>query len=1070
MEEMSPILEIVSAAGLMIGHHGCWQGIPYLWADDLYGEPGRPVARYLFTFTDAAQWNRWEQWGDSFVTEVIEPVYFQTANDISWNLYWISILEEEQLSRIDPRQRLSFSSNTEYTRNLMVTLERLPEWVPVGRISEDETDGEIASPGESWLEQLEQQGLAFCLDEYTQKALDAYVEGTAEVRKAAGESVDAPDERQRLTRLRSVAIPKSFREHYYPKDWVIPFQTVNLLYGPNGTGKTSVLSAIELAMTGEIRSFADLKGTRAEAGVVLSAEVDGCMVELSPPQDAAEKKERERQFYKSRNTNRTAPQLQNLFHRFNYLSVEETFLFASEQPDISEIFSQILYGPETSGMWRNLERYREKCSSLITNYEQDLADLGSRWKELSQVSAEDQAVLRAYVDASGLRFGPEMSLDDILAQTQTLLAEYDKVREFAPILSQDQLQEMQKRRTEQRRMVGEKIEILEKNLEQAEARRDDLIKREARLQETCQKVEQSLAPAQALEPLVKQLQFRMNHETALEEYQQCLVLQAACKETVDQLAGFLRLYEEILETPPLKSVEQIREEMRELQNKRLSLNEMLNTQQSQIEQEKFAQEKRTTLLSALKTTGLELYQLDQHRDTCPLCGTGGITEAVLQKYLEKVPTQGSQRLEKLHQAAFDTESEIQNAASFLKKLGQQEIAAQEYHDALNTVRERFPEIQSAAGLRQEYTNAQRQLQTAKVRADQIRRSLQAELEKSNVTGTIRDVWNSRQRLLNQIPFKYAPLRQETSDQGIIDAAANVQQELENRKEAYNRHLSQCQDMLKKQKDQPDRLMQLLTQKQEQLVQLEREVLRLERISAFWTAVGPVVTDPALSGRAVRSMCQHIRGLASGILVSIHREEEKRAYQEKMDDIAGKLARCRTLQNALEHLQSPKVFAEAFIARNVAKISRIFLALHSPQEFSGLDIKDHKLVAFRNEEMVPISQMSTGQRTALVIAVFFQMNLATPSVPGFLLLDEPVANIDDLNVLALMDFLRQIAVTHRRQIFFTTANRNVAKLFRRKFSFLLEDFQELRFFREKEHFLRIEKRSYDQSRLLEHPNL
>ena len=127
--------------------------------------------------------------------------------------------------------------------------------------------------------------------------------------------------------------------------------------------------------------------------------------------------------------------------------------------------------------------------------------------------------------------------------------------------------------------------------------------------------------------------------------------------------------------------------------------------------------------------------------------------------------------------------------------------------------------------------------------------------------------------------------------------------------------------------------------------------------------------------------------------------------------------------------------------------------------------DNELVAIRNDETVPISHMSTGQRTALVIAVFFQMNLATSFAPSFLLLDEPVANIDDLNVLALMDFLRELAITHERQIFFTTANRNVAKLFRRKFSFLLQDFQELRFVREKEHCLQIVSQSYDQSKLL-----
>ena len=94
-----------------------------------------------------------------------------------------------------------------------------------------------------------------------------------------------------------------------------------------------------------------------------------------------------------------------------------------------------------------------------------------------------------------------------------------------------------------------------------------------------------------------------------------------------------------------------------------------------------------------------------------------------------------------------------------------------------------------------------------------------------------------------------------------------------------------------------------------------------------------------------------------------------------------------------------------------------------------------------------------------------MNLATPYAPKFLLLDEPVANIDDLNVLALLDFLRELVITHKRQIFFTTANRNVARLFRRKFSFLLQDFQELRFLRAKEQNLEITRYTYDQSKAL-----
>ena len=55
-----------------------------------------------------------------------------------------------------------------------------------------------------------------------------------------------------------------------------------------------------------------------------------------------------------------------------------------------------------------------------------------------------------------------------------------------------------------------------------------------------------------------------------------------------------------------------------------------------------------------------------------------------------------------------------------------------------------------------------------------------------------------------------------------------------------------------------------------------------------------------------------------------------------------------------------------------------------------------------------------------------------------MLDEPVANLDDLHMLNLLDVLRRFAISDT-QIFFTTANPDVAGMFRRKFSFLEKDF-------------------------------
>ena len=116
--------EVIFTSGLSSGCTGVWHGIEYGWADCIY--QGITFAKYIFTFTDAVQWNKKKKKQAEFMSEIIEPVYFQQANDISWNLYWAAVLAEEQLQQLDLQKRLTFSSNTKFTRNLVVSLEQLP--------------------------------------------------------------------------------------------------------------------------------------------------------------------------------------------------------------------------------------------------------------------------------------------------------------------------------------------------------------------------------------------------------------------------------------------------------------------------------------------------------------------------------------------------------------------------------------------------------------------------------------------------------------------------------------------------------------------------------------------------------------------------------------------------------------------------------------------------------------------------------------------------------------------------------------------------------------------------------
>lgn len=92
----------------------------------------------------------------------------------------------------------------------------------------------------------------------------------------------------------------------------------------------------------------------------------------------------------------------------------------------------------------------------------------------------------------------------------------------------------------------------------------------------------------------------------------------------------------------------------------------------------------------------------------------------------------------------------------------------------------------------------------------------------------------------------------------------------------------------------------------------------------------------------------------------------------------------------------------------------------------------------NEQLAESGQMSTGQRMALAFSVMITLHMRAANAPNFLMLDEPVANLDDMHVLNLIDLLRELAIGGT-QIIITTADSHMAKFLRRKFSFLKEEY-------------------------------
>lgn len=114
-------------------------------------------------------------------------------------------------------------------------------------------------------------------------------------------------------------------------------------------------------------------------------------------------------------------------------------------------------------------------------------------------------------------------------------------------------------------------------------------------------------------------------------------------------------------------------------------------------------------------------------------------------------------------------------------------------------------------------------------------------------------------------------------------------------------------------------------------------------------------------------------------------------------------------------------------------------IHTTNEYEYVGNEETILQTAATHSKRNLDQISTGQRAAFALSVFLAMNRSAKSAPPALLIDDPVAHIDDLNALSFLDYLIDLVINTNRQIFFATADSRIAALFSRKFSFLGESF-------------------------------
>ena len=243
-------------------------------------------------------------------------------------------------------------------------------------------------------------------------------------------------------------------------------------------------------------------------------------------------------------------------------------------------------------------------------------------------------------------------------------------------------------------------------------------------------------------------------------------------------------------------------------------------------------------------------------------------------------------------------------------------------------------------------------------------------------------------------------------------------------------------------DSPDRKIQGLRDRIANLDNLHSAVAALDSVLKDFRSIGK---------GSLRQQLEQARGLAERLELAVQSElhsdqtvqklkDEVSALRESLDDERSARLRLNEADSLIDNMVNQVkegTLSDQVLRSNAADIGAIFSTIHAPNEFK-VNVSNGgslNLTRVESNDHVSLMQMSTGQRAAYALSLFLSMNKSLVAGPPVILMDDPIAHIDDLNILSFLDHLRDIAIAGSRQIFLATADAKLAGLFRQKFRFM-----------------------------------
>lgn len=966
-----------------------------------------------------------------FQERILAEDFFDTPGDLRWNKYLYFVAGPN--SKANPQfaaAKAAIEADKDYARKRVISQDDLESVLGGPKLFKAAEHGSTYDVLTDWRQRLSAGGLELLLDAPTPRT--AAVEKIAQ-RAAGGTStakqqvkeLNAADQPLATSKLLSLNIA-SFRPIHNGKSF--DFGDVTLLVGANGSGKTSLLEAIEYFYCGSNRRSAAVGPVRLKAKLLPSA--GGSTVELSSTGDGPRIKARNLAWYNRKERN--VADIVDSFSLYNFLDTDAAYRLSGKlkPDDITTELSRLLVGSSAATTFDYFQKIRvdadkawDKARRRADGLQAELTVLERRLKELQDKPSTAKTLTDAYRAAlAGLGWKrPSEASMPTPREGQELLAALAHVQALVSLGGAARTIKDVAQRSVQ-------LEAAVSNARPVETQLAGHVGEEKRL----------VSKIDALEATVRNLDRWIAYESA--GFHDVYRRYKSAREISEQLATRLKglVAGDLPQIPQQYAPLQLQDAVQAAGEAATAAQVRFTRAQQALDLHGRAASARAAAAAKLKAAATEALKSSENPDVCPVCRTVHASGALMH-LIEKL-TSGPETAQEVNalaeslRLAGDEANEARRAASAVELC--QKYAAQLQLKG-TTPKDVFEEL---VALRERANQAQQELQRVTKEGQDLRNEGFSSNEADLVWGRISGLFE---------------LGSDDLTADIASAERNRQSESV---EANRKALVECRRNI----EALGRSILGLAQ----AVDLDGWVTRVAIIGTFASLVA--LRDEFLAATSNASgLCSYldvgddvplvevqarIAAVASAFKQAdeaLRSDSESSAEQQnlpkKIQDWKLSLGKYRNEEKAL--LDAGKILddlignASLENATRAAldaigdQINEVFSRIHSPQEYEYVGNPDVLLRTADGHDARTLDQVSTGQRSAFALSIFLARNRTAASAPPVLLIDDPIAHVDDLNALSFLDYLRDLAVNSGRQIFFATADTRVASMFSKKFSFL-----------------------------------